>query len=91
MTVKVFTNHRSRCYNHVNGWLPIEILIVKFAWVATTPNKPKGVNEYSQKGIWELQVLLQIENTDAKSDKSMLILIIKLSQSQIAWAKGYCK
>jgi len=64
----------------------MEILIVKFALVATTPNKPKDVNDCSQKGNFYLRAPspVTIENTDAKSDKSMLILITKLSQSQIA-------
>lgn len=64
MTVKVFTNHRSRCHNHVNGWLPMEILIVEFAVVATTPNKPKGVNDCSQKGNFYLRAPSPVKNIE---------------------------
>lgn len=64
MTVKVLTNHRSRCHNHVNGRLPIEILIVIFARVATTPNKPKGVNDCSQKGSFYLRAPSPVTNRE---------------------------
>lgn len=72
------TNNRSRCHSHVNGWLPMEWIF----WLSNllllqqyqTNQKVTMIAARKATFIWELQVLLQIENIDAKSDKSMLII-----------------